>query len=207
MLTRFALEQRRRISSAIHLRAYKPFATAMPCEVVDMASRSRIKATGGLVVAALFLLGAEGLDGAPRTANLTIVAGETAAGGGFNYNGYAGGQMTVTVPLNWRVSVTFRNASAVPHSLAVLPYSPAQPTVVPARPAFTGATTPDFATGLSGHAPSAFSFTASKAGMYEFICGVPGHAVAGMWDKLVVSPSAAAPSVTPAAAAKLLRIQ
>ena len=77
----------------------------------------------GVVFAVTFLIGAKGLEGAQHTVSVTIVAGETAADGGFNYNGYARGQMTVTVPLNWKVAVVFRNASAVPHSLEVLPYT------------------------------------------------------------------------------------
>lgn len=70
-------------------------------------------------------------------------------------------------------------------------------------PAFPGATTANFVAGLPKGAKQTFTFEASKAGTYEFICGVPAHGVAGMWDSLVVSDTADAPSVTPLGAATL----
>ena len=33
-------------------------------------------------------------------------------------------------------------------------------------------------------------FTANKAGTYRLACGVPGHALSGMWDTFIVSASA-----------------
>jgi hypothetical protein len=39
--------------------------------------------------------------------------------------------------------------------------------------------------------PQVFSFTVDKAGTYALVCGVPGHAVAGMWDVLKVANVAA----------------
>ena len=72
-----------------------------------------------------------------------------------------------------------------------------------ATPAFPGATTASFATGLPKGSKQTFTFEASKAGTYEFVCGVQGHAVAGAWDAFVVSATADAPSVTPPGAATI----
>jgi len=47
------------------------------------------------------------------------------------------------------------------------------------------------------------TFVAAKAGKYEFLCGVLGHAQSGMWDYLIVSPAATTASVQPAGAATL----
>ncbi len=143
------------------------------------------------------------LGAAGHTVQLTIVAGKTPADGGFNFNGYGHGGMTVTVPAGWTVVVAFENAAVLAHSLEVLPFEATQPPVPPTKPVFAGAATKDLAVGLPKGAKAALSFTADKPGTYEFICAVPGHAAAGMWDKLVVSASAKAPSVTPGDAAKV----
>jgi plastocyanin len=67
-------------------------------------------------------------------------------------------------------------------------------------PAFSGAVspTPKFTRGSAPGSTSAaqqFSFTAGKSGTYLLICGIAGHALAGMWDTLVVSPTATAATV------------
>ena len=147
--------------------------------------------------------GVSAFGAAGHTAHLTIVAGKTDAGGGFNFNGYAQGAMTVTVPVGWKVVVTFENAAVLAHSLEVQPFTAVQPPVPQTKPVFAGAATKDLALGLSKGAKTTVSFTADKAGTYEFTCAVPGHASAGMWDKLIVSASAKTPSVTPDGAAKV----
>jgi len=130
----------------------------------------------------------------PGHVSVTLVAGSTAADGGFNFNGYASGVSTVTVPLDWTDTVKFRNAATPPHSAVVLPFAPRQPAEAGA-PAFPGAATPRPTSGLPRGATATFSFVASRTGTYEFACGVPDHAAAGMWDYLVVSPVARTASV------------
>jgi len=156
-----------------------------------------------LVAAALFVPGNPVLGATRHTVQVRIVAGETPADGGLNFNGFAHGGMTVTVPVGWKVAVEFENASALPHSLEVVPYTSTQSAAPPDKPAFAGAATKNLTTGLPHGARTTVSFVASKPGTYEFVCGVPGHAVAGMWDRLVVSATAKKPSIAPAAAAKV----
>jgi Sulfocyanin (SoxE) domain len=43
----------------------------------------------------------------PGRVSVTLVAGQTDAAGGFNFNGHASGESTLTVPLGWTVTVTF----------------------------------------------------------------------------------------------------
>jgi sulfocyanin len=143
------------------------------------------------------------LGAAAHAVDVSIVAGKNAAGGGFDFNGYQNGAMTITVPVGWRVVVHFTNVNDLPHSVAVLPSGADKQPAPAGAPVFSGATTKDFAAGLPKGAKQTFTFNATKPGTYEFVCGVPGHAVAGMWDKLVVSPTAKAPSVTPAGAATI----
>lgn len=126
--------------------------------------------------------------------HLTVIAGWDASNVGFNFNGAAHGQMVVTVPLGAKVVGTFTSKVTTPHNVDIIPYKlPAPGQGGP--PAFAGAATPVPQFGAAPK-PAAFSFVADKAGTYMMVCGVPGHALAGMWDTLVVSPTAKAASVT-----------
>jgi sulfocyanin len=141
---------------------------------------------------------------AAHTVELTIVAGKTAGGGSLDFNNYQRGAMTVTVPVGWHVVVHFSNAGAMPHSVGVLPTGAHQQAMLSAAPVFQGAATGNFSAGLPKGAEQTFTFEASKAGTFELICGCPGHGIGGMWDTLVVSSTAEAPSVTPAGAATIV---
>jgi sulfocyanin len=162
-------------------------------------------AIGVLVVAGAIAAGMPGARAATHSVDVTIVAGKLQTGGGsLDFNGYQRGGMTVTVPVGWAVVVHFENAdAALPHSLAVLPTGGHQQVAPPDTPVFPGATTANFSTGLHKGDKQSFTFEASKAGTYEFVCGVQGHAVAGAWASLVVSATADAPSVTPAGGATI----
>ena len=158
-------------------------------------------AAGAVAAVAAMTPGTPVLGAAMHSVDVAIVAGKSAADGGFDFNGYQRGAMTVTVPTGWQVAVHFENVNVLAHSLIVVPSGTGQQAVPPTTPAFPGAMTKDLAAGLPKGTKQTLTFTASKAGAYEFVCGVPGHGVAGMWDKLVVSDAAKAPSVTPAGAA------
>ncbi len=138
-----------------------------------------------------------GQTAASKTVEFGLVAGKTAANGFFNFNGYAKGALTVTVPVGWKVVIHYSNASALRHSLDVIPYTGTQPDSAP-TPAFVGASTKELVDGIGVGKQETVTFTASKAGTYELLCGVLGHAQAGMWGRLVVSPTAKTPSVRPA---------
>jgi sulfocyanin len=167
--------------------------------------RRRVLAIGILVAAGAMATGMPGVRAAAHSVDFMIVSGKTPSGGGsLDFNGYQRGAMTITVPVGWEVVVHYENADpALPHSLAVLPAGAHQQVQPPATPAFPGATTASFATGLPKGSKQTFTFEASKAGTYEFVCGVQGHAVAGAWDAFVVSATADAPSVTPPGAATI----
>jgi len=139
----------------------------------------------------------------PHSVIVPLVAGQTPADGGFNFNGYGHGGMTIVVPVGWKVVVQFKNASVLPHSALIAPSTAAQSGVPPTTPVFAGGATKDLSAGLAQGATATFSFTAAKPGTYAVVCGVPGHATAGMWDKLIVAGSARAPSVAPASATHL----
>ena len=152
-----------------------------------------ILGAGLALTATAMLLGSSASAVRGHTVFVTLIAGETQAASGFNFNGYANGEMTLTVPLGWTVNVVFENAVTVPHSVAVLPYSTPQP-AEGTKPVFPRAATTNLLSGLPRGARATFSFVANKPGTYEFACGVSGHAVAGMWDFLIVSPTATGPT-------------
>lgn len=154
-----------------------------------------------IVVMALFWQRG-GRAASSKTAEFTLVASGTSANGGFNFNGYAKGGLAITVPVGWKVVVHYRNGSNLRHSLDVIPYAGKQPDKAPA-PVFAGASTKDLVDGIGVGQEETLTFAAQKAGKYEFLCGVLGHAQAGMWDFLIVSPTAKGPSARPASAVAL----
>ncbi len=128
---------------------------------------------------------------------LLFVASADGSNGTMNFNGYGNGGMTVTVPLGWKVAVEFQNKGlgALPHSLAVINEVTPLP-VEGGSPAFPRALTRRLVAGMMAGETDTFDFVAGKEGRFLWWCGVAAHGVAGMWDYLVVSKDAKAPSVT-----------
>jgi hypothetical protein len=113
------------------------------------------------------------------------VPGYNDAYNGFNFNGYGKGQVLVTVPRGWMVTVRCQNSrSDLRHSCAVVRGAGTS------SPAFPGAAT----TSLAARASSSFTFTADALGTYRLACLVPHHEQAGEWDVLEVA-AARRPSV------------
>lgn len=132
-------------------------------------------------------------DVAERIVHLDVTVAQNSSSGQYNFNGAGKGALTVTVPQNWLVQIHFSNAADLPHSLLVQKTAPALP-VQPGAPAFVGATTPNAASGQNTGQGADLQFRPTAPGRYWLICGVPGHAISGMWDYFVVSPAANAPS-------------
>lgn len=135
------------------------------------------------------------VDRAHKTATVRIVAGYNGNNGGFNFDGYSAGAMTVTVPVGWTIDVVFSNDSKLPHSVLVVPYAK-RLLDSGFRAVFPGAATPDATRGMMGGKPESFHFRAARAGRYALVCGVPGHSHKGLWDVLVISPHAKLPGIT-----------
>jgi plastocyanin len=135
-------------------------------------------------------------DPASKTADLTLTAAYNQVGSGFNFDGYNSGHLTITVPLGAKVTVSFTNKADLAHSVVITPY--ADRTLAGNFPlAFPGSSSPNPGTGMAKiKVPQVFSFTASKAGTYAIVCGVPGHALGGMWDVLQVANVATAAQQT-----------
>ncbi len=138
-------------------------------------------------------------DAAAKRVTMTIVAGKDTTNGGWNFNGYASGALTITVPVGWSIEIAFRNDDVLPHSLVVMdgdkPLPPQD-----GEPAFPRAYTVSLIPGIPQGQGDRVSFVARAAGRYRLFCGVATHGVAGMWDWFVVSADAQAPSVSTTAA-------
>lgn len=131
------------------------------------------------------------------TVDMRIVAAETSANSNWNFNGYANGNATITVPRGYEITVEFSNEDpAVAHSLGIGEKPDRWPaTFRDPQPVFEGAIT-SYPTSMSrGTTPGSsetISFTADRAGEYAMICYIPGHATAGMWIWFHVSSDGSA---------------
>lgn len=123
-------------------------------------------------------------DVAHHRVTLTIIADYNNANGGLNFNGYARGKMKIVVPRGYRVVVAYTSQGPFAHNVLITGNNPT--TTSGFTPAFPGSGPSDTVDGVEAlH----LSFVARAAGAYYLVCGVPGHAAAGMWDRFVVAAS------------------
>jgi protoheme IX farnesyltransferase len=120
------------------------------------------------------------VDVAARTVHVTLVAAYDGVNNGFNFDGYARGQLLWTVPLGWRVQVTCTNRGPLRNSCAVVRGAQSF------TPAFPGAATPEPVMGLLTGKTATFTFRAARTGVFRLACLVPGHEAARMYDVLKV---------------------
>jgi len=129
-------------------------------------------------------------DDATKTIHMTITAGLTDAKNYWNFNGGHDGNMAITVPEGYAVTIDLINRDpAMAHSLGISSVTGNFGIVEPS-PAFEGAITADPASMADATLPGEterIQFTAGAAGSYSMICFVPGHAAAGMWIHFHVS--------------------
>lgn len=142
----------------------------------------------GITDADLLKLGNE-----PKSVKVTLVATFNAANYGMNFNGWSHGKAILTVPVGWKVDVTFINPSPIPHSAIIIEKSDTKKLQI-TEPYFEGGATPKHLVGLTvGQAT--MSFTPDEAGEFALACGFPAHAVSGHWLAFNVSADAKAPSL------------
>lgn len=137
------------------------------------------------------------VDTAQRKVTLDIVAGLTTANSGWNFNGYADGEMTIAVPLDWRVEIHFVNQDAnYPHSVGIVEIEDPMPrSGDQAKIAFPRAFSLQFVRGIFAPKEDTFDFNVDRTGKFWLFCGVPPHGPGGMWDYFVVSDDISEPYV------------
>ena len=126
-------------------------------------------------------------DSRSKTVSLQLIAGYNGLNGSLNYNGATNGTHGILVPLGWRIHVTVTNRDSDLQHSAIVVRELLPPPVEPTEPAFTGAALSQLSEGLHEDETSSLDFLADRAGHYMIVCGVPGHAQAGMWLKLSVT--------------------
>ena len=127
-------------------------------------------------------------DPATKSVSFHLVAAHSQANSGFNFNGYGGGRLAVTVPEGWKVSVICENRGPLNHSCAIV----RGPT--DSQPAIVGASSPNPVSGQPAGATTTFDFTAHGQGTYRIACLVPGHEQAGMWDTFTITGAGGQPT-------------
>ena len=127
-------------------------------------------------------------DSATRSVSFHLVAAHSQANSGFNFNGYGGGRLAITVPEAWKVSVTCENRGPLNHSCAIV-RGPAD-----SQPAIAGASSPNPVGGQPAGSTTTFDFTAQGQGTYRIACLVPGHEQAGMWDTFTITGASSQPT-------------
>jgi hypothetical protein len=129
----------------------------------------------------------------PNSVKIMLVATFNAANYGMNFNGYSHGKAVLTVPVGWKVDVTFINPSPIPHSAIICEKADTKKLQIP-EPYFTGGATPKHLTGQT-MGKAEFSFTPDEAGEFALACGFPSHALAGHWLAFNVSAEAKVPTI------------
>ncbi len=126
-------------------------------------------------------------DSRSKTVSLQLIAGYNGLNGSLNYNGATNGTHGIIVPVGWRIHVAVTNRDSDLQHSAIVVRELLPPPVEPNEPAFAGAALSQLSEGLHEGETSSLDFVADRAGHYMIVCGVPGHAQAGMWLKLSVA--------------------
>jgi len=129
-------------------------------------------------------------DAATNTVTFELIAGP------FTFNGYRNGEATLLVPSDAKIVMNFVNKDGTPHSAIVIAGDGAIPNA-PTDPAIPRAYTSKALEGLPQEATDVMRFPVPKSGSYRVVCGVPGHALSGMWIWLKADPAVKQPSFGP----------
>jgi FtsP/CotA-like multicopper oxidase with cupredoxin domain len=125
------------------------------------------------------------VDHEARTVTLTMTAGETPDNNYWNFNGFVRGEVAISVPEGYAVTIEVINRDPnMAHSLGIsaelsnfaVPPAP--------EPVFPGAITENPQSMLEGTMPGeseTITFVAQAAGRYSMVCYIPGHTAIGMW--------------------------
>ncbi len=131
------------------------------------------------------------VDDSAHSAVVTLIAAYPATDLQFNYDGYGGGSLVLTVPIGWQITVQCENRGTVNNSCSVVADGNATQPVDPTW------TTPDPANGLAPGTSGSFTFTPTKLGEYRIASLVDGHEASGMWLDLEIVDTGRPPLVPP----------
>jgi FtsP/CotA-like multicopper oxidase with cupredoxin domain len=136
------------------------------------------------------------VDEDSRTVAMTITAGATPDKNYWNYNGATNGDLAITVPVGYEVSITLVNRDPnMGHSIGVSSETSSFAAPPTPTPVFPGAITANPTSMLDSTPPgetATISFVASEPGTYTLVCYIPGHTAIGMWVYFIVDADGAA---------------
>ena len=125
------------------------------------------------------------VDNTARTVQINLTAGQSPRNNYWNYNDHINGELAITVPVGYTVSITLNNQDPnMAHSVGVS--SELTSFVVPPTPdpVFEGAITDNPQSMTEGVMPGTsetITFVADEAGNYSLVCYIPGHTAVGMY--------------------------
>jgi sulfocyanin len=128
-------------------------------------------------------------DAASNTVTFQLIGGPA----GFQFNGYSSGGATLTLPAKANVVMNFINKDGTPHSAEVISSEGPLPNAA-VDAAIPRAYTNQLLQGLPQEGTDVMRFQVPQSGSYRIICGVPGHALSGMWIWMKIDPAAKTPS-------------
>ncbi|MDH5591086.1 MAG: sulfocyanin-like copper-binding protein [Gemmatimonadota bacterium] len=157
----------------------------------DMATMTAEAPASGTVSAEMTTPEWLHVDHEARTVHMTITAGATEAKAYWNFNGGYDGNMTITVPEGYAVTIDFENNDPVmAHSMGIVAAAASFGAMLEPTSVFEGALTQNPTSMTDATMPGEkerVTFTAAAAGEYTMVCYIPGHAATGMWVRFNVS--------------------
>src|SRR5579875_2266810 len=85
----------------------------------NMSNSSTSPAGAGVSSATTFYT----LDKTPKTLDLNLLSSDMSQNSGLNFNGFANGELVVTVPTGWTVKISYTNKESMPHSIGITDWS------------------------------------------------------------------------------------
>lgn len=126
-----------------------------------------------------------GVDHDAKTVRLAITAGTVPDNNYWNLNGDVKGELAITVPVGYTVTIDFTNQDPImAHSLGISAELSNFAMPPAAKAVFAGAITENPLSMIDGTMPGeteTVQFVADVAGEYSMICYVAGHTTLGMW--------------------------
>jgi sulfocyanin len=131
------------------------------------------------------------VDEANQSVHMSITAGATDAKNYWNFNGGYDGNMTITVPEGYTITIDLRNDDPnMAHSLGISAQTSGFSAMPDVTPVFEGAITSNPTSMMDATMPGeeeTITFVADTAGEYAMVCYIPGHAATGMYIYFNVS--------------------
>jgi len=135
----------------------------------------------------------------PSNKTVFLYLDSSSSGNPLNYNGTGNDAIRVYIPAGWTLIVIYTNYASLNHDVVILQNTTATPNSSDIGNdgkilAVAGGTPTNYEMGISTGSTASTSVTL-PAGAYWFACGVPGHALAGMWGTIIASTSVTTPYV------------